>query len=394
MARLGTETAFEVLAKARGLEAKGKNIVHMDIGEPDFNTPENIKRAAMEGIARNETHYSPAPGNAKFRESVASYMTKAHGVELSSKNIVGAAGAKPLLYYGITASVNPGDEVIYPNPGYPIYESVISFVRAKPVALPMKEESGFRFDTEVLKEKITPRTKMIVLNSPANPTGGVLEKSDLKAVADLAADHDLFILSDEPYCRITYDGYKHQSIISLPGMMERTILVEGFSKTFAMTGWRAGFGYVPDVLVEHVTRLIINTTSCMPTFVMSACVEALEGPQGDVDKMVEEFKKRRDHIVDGLNTIPGFSCHRPKGAFYVFPNIRKTGKSSKQLADDLLYEANVACLSGACFGSHGEGYLRFSYATSIPVIEEGLSRIRKYMEGQKLAEGEGQTKLN
>lgn len=393
MARLGTETAFEVLAKARALEAKGKNIVHMEIGEPDFDTPENIKSAAIEAIKNNETHYTPAPGTAKFRESVAAYLSRQHGVAVDSANIVGAAGAKPIIYYGITASVNPGEEVIYPNPGYPIYESVARFVRAVPVPLPMKEENEFRFDVEVLKEKITSKTKMLVLNSPANPTGGVLEKSDLKAVADLALDHDFFVLSDEPYCRIVYDGFRHHSILSLPGMMERTILVEGFSKTFAMTGWRAGFGYVPSILSEHISRLIINTTSCMPRFVQTACIEALEGPQDGVEKMVGEFKRRRDRIVEGLNAIPGFSCLKPKGAFYVFPNTRRTGVSSKQLADSLLAEGGVAALSGACFGSYGEGYLRFSYATSLANIDECLLRLEKYMAAHPVQNGEGQTKL-
>lgn len=393
MARLGTETAFEVLAKARALEAQGKNIVHMEIGEPDFDTPEHIRQAAIDGLRNNETHYTPAPGIPKFREAVAAYFTKMHGIEFDSQYIVGAAGAKPLLYYGITASVNPGEEVIYPNPGYPIYESVAKFVRAVPVPLPMKEENDFRFDIEVLKEKITSKTKLLILNSPANPTGGVLEKSDLKAVADLALDHDFFILSDEPYARITYDGYVNQSIVSLPGMQERTILAEGFSKTYAMTGWRAGFGYIPPVLYEHVNRLIINTTSCMPKFVQTACVAALEGPQDDVDKMVAEFKRRRDRIVEGLNQVPGFSCLKPKGAFYVFPNVRATGKTSKQLADELLYDGGVAALSGACFGTYGEGYLRFSYATSMSNIEECLRRLNRYMGEHPPKDGEGQTKL-
>ncbi len=376
MKSLGTETAFEILVKARALEAQGKHIVHLEIGEPDFETPVNIRSAAKTALDKGYTHYGPAPGLPELRKAVAEYMTKERGVQFNSNQIVVTPGGKPIMFFVILACVDAGDEVIYPNPGFPIYESVINFIGATPVPLVLKEEKGFRFDIDDLRRLITPKTRMLILNTPQNPTGGILTKDDLKQIAELAVKHDLIVLSDEIYSRILYDGFTHTSITEFPGMPERTIILDGFSKTYAMTGWRLGFGVMPEPLVPYVSQLQINCTSCTASFSQIAAVEALVGSQEEVTTMVAEFKQRRDVIVEGLNAIPGIRCHKPLGAFYVFPNIAATGKSSRVIADLLLNEAGVACLSGTAFGVHGEGYLRFSYANSVENIRIALERIR------------------
>jgi aspartate/methionine/tyrosine aminotransferase len=376
MATLGTETAFEVLVKARALEAQGKKVVHLEIGEPDFDTPLNIRDAAKQALDQGWTHYGPAPGLPELRTAIAERMSAHLGVPYGPNQVVVTPGGKPVMFFAILALVDEGDEVIYPNPGFPIYESVINLVGAKPVPLPLREEKGFRFDVEDLRALITPKTRMLIINSPQNPTGGILTREDLGAIAELVVRHDLVVLSDEIYSRIVYDGFEHTSITAFPGMPERTVVLNGFSKTYAMTGWRIGFGLMPESLAPMIARLQINATSCTASFSQIAAVEALNGPQAEVTAMVDEFRRRRDVIVDGLNAIPGFRCHRPLGAFYVFPNIRELGKPSRVLADYLLNEAGVAGLSGTAFGEYGEGYLRFSYANSVENIKSALASIR------------------
>ena len=377
MKSLGTETAFEVLVKARALEAQGKHIIHLEIGEPDFDTPINIRNAAKTALDKGYTHYGPAPGLPELRKTIAEYMSKHRGVQFTPNQVVVTPGGKPIMFFAIMACVDPGDEVIYPNPGFPIYESVINFVGAKAVPLPLEEAKGFRFDIAELRRLITPKTRMLIINTPQNPTGGILTTDDLEQIAGLAVQHDLIVLSDEIYSRIIYDGFTHTSITRFPGMPERTIILDGFSKTYAMTGWRLGFGVMPESLAPHVAQLQINATSCTASFSQVAGVEALAGAQDAVDGMVAEFKRRRDVIVDGLNAIPGIRCHKPLGAFYVFPNVTETGKSSRFVAEYLLNEAGVAGLSGTAFGAFGEGYLRFSYANSVENIQIALERIRK-----------------
>ena len=379
MQRLGTETAFEVLAKAKALEAQGKHIIHLEIGEPDFDTSAHIIETAIAALKNGRTHYSPAAGIPELRQAIVEDVQKRRGVETRVENVVVTPGAKPIMYFVIHALAQEGDEVIYPNPGFPIYESVIEFVGAKAVPLPIKEEKDFSFDVDDLHRLVTDRTKMIILNTPANPTGGILSKDDVKAVAEIARERDILVLSDEMYKNIIYEG-EHVSILAEPGMPERTILLDGFSKTYAMTGWRLGFGVMPAELARHVERLMINSNSCTATFIQDAGVQALRGPQDDTFKMVEEFRRRREVIVAGLNALPGVSCITPKGAFYVFPNVRNVPMSSRELADYILNEAGVAVLSGTAFGDYGDGYLRLSYANSVENIEEGLSRIRKALE--------------
>jgi aspartate/methionine/tyrosine aminotransferase len=378
MEKLGTETAFEVLARARALEAQGRNIVHLQIGEPDFDTPKNIVDAAVEALRRGETHYTPSPGIMKLREVIAAHVGKDRGLKAAAENVVVVPGGKPIMNYTMFACVNPGDEVIYPNPGFPIYESVIGLVGAKPVPIQLREKNEFRLDVEELKKLITPKTKLLIINSPQNPTGSVLTRKDLEEIAALAIKHDLFVLADEIYSHILYEG-THFSIATLPGMAERTIVLDGFSKTYAMTGWRLGYGVMNPTLAGHVARLGTNNHSCTASCIQFAGLEALTGPQDAVLKMVAEFKRRRDVIVEGLNKIPGFKCLNPLGAFYVFPNITGTGMSSRELATGLLEKAGVAALSGTAFGAFGEGYLRFSYANSVDQIQEGLKRIRSFM---------------
>ena len=375
METLGTETAFEVLAKAKALEKQGKDVVHLEIGEPDFDTPKDIKEAAVKALYAGYTHYVSAAGIPELREAIAEYISRTRNIEVDPDEVVVTPGAKPIMFFSILALVNPGEEVMYPNPGFPIYESVINFVGAKPVPIPLKEENDFRFDPEYVKENITKNTKMIILNSPENPTGGVLTREDLKTVADCIANRDdVLVLSDEVYDNLIYEG-EHESIASLPGMKEKTILLNGFSKTYAMTGWRLGYGVMRKDLAQKVTQLMINSNSCTCAFVQMAGVEALKGPQDEPARMVAEFKKRREVIVSGLNNITGITCRKPRGAFYVFPNITGTGMDCRKLSDYLLNTAGVAVLPGTAFGQYGEGYLRLSFANSIENIEKALDRI-------------------
>jgi aspartate/methionine/tyrosine aminotransferase len=382
MKKLGTETSFEVLAKAKALEKHGKDIVHLEIGEPDFDTPKNIKEAAVKALYSGYTHYVPSAGIPALREAIAEYISKTRKINAEPAEVVVTPGAKPIMFFCVLACVNPGDEVLYPNPGFPVYESVINFVGAKPVPLPLEEENDFRLDPEYVKEKMTKRTKLIILNSPGNPTGGVLTRKDLMAIAECIADRDdVIVLSDEVYSRIIYEG-QHESIASLSGMKEKTLLLDGFSKTYAMTGWRLGYGVMRKDLAQKIAQLMTNSNSCTCAFVQMAGVEALKGPQTEPEKMVAEFKKRRETIVTGLNKIKGITCKKPRGAFYVFPNITGTGMKSKELADYLLNKAGVAVLSGTAFGEYGEGYLRLSFANSIENIQKALNRIAEAVEKQ------------
>ncbi len=374
MSRLGTESAFEVLARARALEAKGVDVVHLEIGEPDFDTPRNICDAAIEAINKGYTHYTTSQGLPELRAEIARSLGATRGISIDPARIIVTTGAKPIMFYSILALLGEGDEAIFQDPLFPIYESMINFSGATAVPVPLREELGFRMDVDELRSKVTPRTKLIIINSPQNPSGGVMEEEDIRAIAEIAREHDIIVLSDEIYDYVMYEG-KNYSIASQPGMLDRTILLNGFSKTYAMTGWRMGYGFFPPDLVSHIVRLITNSISCAPPIVQHACIEALRGPQDSVPKMVAEFKKRRDLIVDGLNKIPGISCHRPKGAFYVFPNIKKLGMSSAELSDYLLNKAGVASLQGTSFGKNGEGYLRLSYATSQENIKKALEKI-------------------
>ena len=376
MSRLGTETAFEVLARAKAMEAKGRDIVHLEIGEPDFDTPANIREAAKKAIDDGFTHYGPSAGMPNTREVFAEFLTKDRGIEVKPENIVVTPGAKPILFFSILALVDEGDEVVYPNPGFPIYESVINFVGAKPVPVPLREEKAFSFDLNEMRELVNDKTKLIIINSPQNPTGGVLTSDDMKGIAELAEKHDAWILSDEVYSKMVYEG-KHVSIYDYPEVRDRVILLEGHSKTYAMTGWRLGYAAMPVELAAQISKLQTNSNSCTASFTQVAGVEALTGPQDESLKMMAEFKARRDLIVDGLNEIPGFKCLRPKGAFYVFPNITGTGRKSKEIEEFLLEEAGVAGLSGTSFGEYGEGYLRFSYANSQENLRKALGMIKK-----------------
>ena len=380
MDRLGTESAFEVLAKAKGLEAQGRDIVHLEIGQPDFITPANICEAAFKAMKEGHTGYGPSAGLLEFREVIAEHISETRGVEVHPDEVTVTPGAKPIIFFTILALVDEGDEVIYPNPGFPIYESVIDFIDGKAVPLPLREEVGFGFRIEDLEASISDRTKLLIINSPQNPTGGTLAKSDLEAIADLAIKHNFYVLTDEVYSRILYEGV-HDSLISLPGMKERTILLEGHSKTYAMTGWRLGYGIAPTELADKITQLTINSNSCTATFTQFAGIEALKGPQDFVHEMVAEFRKRRDAIVDGLNAIEGVSCIKPLGAFYVFPNVTQAPLSCQDLSDYLLEDAGVAVLPGTAFGKYGDGYLRLSYANSLENIEEALARWIRQFQG-------------
>lgn len=376
MSNLGTETAFEVLAKAKKLEAEGKSIIHLEIGEPDFHTPENICEAAIRSIKAGDTHYTPSAGIPEMRNAIAKYINKTRGIEVHPDEVVMTPGAKPIMFYAILALVNEGDEVIYPNPGFPIYESMIKFIGGKPVPVKLEESMGFAFNIENFKKLISPKTKMVIINTPQNPTGGILNETEIRQIAEILKDRpDIWILSDEIYSRLIFKG-DHFSITQIPGFKDRTIILDGFSKTYAMTGWRAGYGVMHADLATLIAKLMTNSNSCTNTVVQKACIEAYEGPQDSVDKMREEFMARRDIIVDGLNSIKGFSCILPMGAFYAFPNITKTGYSSKELNDHLLYKGGVAALAGTSFGDFGEGYLRFSYANSRENIKEAIKRIK------------------
>ncbi|HWK31027.1 MAG TPA: pyridoxal phosphate-dependent aminotransferase [Terriglobales bacterium] len=374
MSRLGTETAFEVLVRARALEAKGKDIVHLEIGEPDFDTPSNVIEAGVQALQGGFTHYGPSAGLPQLRQTIADYISKTRNVPVAPEEVVVVPGGKPVMFFVILALVEEGDEVIYPNPGFPIYESMINFVGGKAVPIQLKEEMDFRFDVAEFKKLITDRTKLVILNSPHNPTGGVLTEKDVRDIAAAIGDRDIMVLSDEIYSRLVFEG-SHHSIMSLDGWKDRTILLDGFSKTYAMTGWRMGYGVMRADLATAVSRLQTNSNSCTASFTQMAGVEALTGDQSSVDKMNAEFLRRRDRMVEGLNKIKGFSCRTPHGAFYVFPNITKTGWPSKKLADAILDEAGVACLSGNAFGKYGEGYLRQSVANSIENINKALERI-------------------
>ena len=377
MARLGTETAFEVLVKAKALEAQGRGIIHLEIGEPDFDTPRNIVDAGCDALHKGFTHYGPSAGLMELRQVIAQYVGETRRVNVTPEEVVVVPGGKPIIFFTILALAEEGDEVIYPNPGFPIYESMINYVGAKAVPVRLREELDFRLDVNELAALINDRTKLIILNSPQNPTGGVLEKKDIDAIARAIGDRNIAVLSDEIYSRLIFDG-EHHSIMSIDGMKERTILLDGFSKTYAMTGWRMGYGVMRADLATHIARLMTNSSSCTASFTQIAGIEALCGPQESVDVMRAEFQKRRDIMVGGLNKIKGFSCRLPKGAFYVFPNITKTGWPSKKLADALLDDAGVAALSGTAFGDFGEGYLRFSVANSIENIEKALDRVNDW----------------
>jgi len=377
MKTLGTETAFEVLAKAKALEKQGKDIVHLEIGEPDFDTPRNIKDAAIRALNAGYTHYTPSAGMPELRQAIADYISKTRKLDVKPEEVVVTPGAKPIMFFSILALVNPGDEVLYPNPGFPIYESMINFVGAKPVPIPLEEKNDFSLDPEYVKKMITKKTKMIILNSPENPTGGVATREQLKAVADsLANRNDVFVLSDEIYSRIIYEG-KPESITQFSGMKDKTIILDGFSKTYAMTGWRLGYGVMKKDLAEKIAQLMTNSNSCTNAATQLAGVEALTGPQKEPEKMDEEFRRRREVIVPGLNNIEGITCKKPHGAFYVFPNITGTDMKSKELSDHLLYNAGVAVLPGTSFGKYGEGYLRLSFANSVENIKKALERIAK-----------------
>ena len=379
MARLGTETAFEVLVRARALEAQGKSVVHLEIGEPDFDTPAHIVEAGARALKSGATHYGPSAGIPELRQAIAEDSSRFRGARATPEMVVVTPGAKPIMFFVILALVDEGDEVLYPNPGFPIYESMIRYIGGNPVPVRLLEEKAFTLDVDQLCDKVGPRTRLIILNYPHNPTGGTIPESGLRAIADVAAKHGVPVLSDEIYGRTLYDG-EHRSIAALPGMEPLAIILDGFSKTYAMTGWRLGYGIMPAPMAQVVAKLQTNATSCTATFTQMAGVEALRGDQSAVERMVSEFRRRRDVIVDGLREIRGFSCVRPKGAFYVFPNITRTGFSSRTIADRMLDEAGVACLSGTAFGEFGEGHLRFSYATSMENIEEALRRIKGWIE--------------
>ncbi len=374
--RLGTEGAFEVLSRARALEAQGRTVIHFEIGEPDFDTAPHIVEAGVKALRDGYTHYGPAAGLPELRQAISDYLAGGRGLEWASpEGVVVTPGAKPVLFYTMLALVDEGDEVIYPDPGFPIYRSMIDYVGGQGVPLPLRVERDFRFDPDELARLVTPRTKLLILNSPQNPTGGVLEGADLDAIADLAVRHNFWVLSDEIYSQLLY-GSSHDSIGNRPGMTDRTIVLDGFSKAYAMTGWRLGYGLMPGLLADHMTRLMVNSNSCTASFTQMAGLAALQGPQDNVEMMRTAFARRREVIVDGLAEIPGISCRVPAGAFYAFPDIRGTGLSSRALADRLLNEGGVAALSGAAFGEAGEGFLRFSYANSLANIEEGLKRIK------------------
>jgi aspartate aminotransferase len=377
MSRLGTETAFEVLNKARALERQGKSIIHLEIGEPDFDTPANVIEAGVDALHKGWTHYGPSAGLPELRQTIADYVSRTRSVKISPEEVVVVPGGKPIIFFTILALIDEGDEVIYPNPGFPIYESMIHYVGGKAVPIHLREERDFSLDVDELAALITDRTKLIILNSPENPTGGVMQRKDVEQVAQIIGDRNILVLSDEIYSRLLFEG-DHFSIMSVPGMQERTILLDGFSKTYAMTGWRMGYGVMRPDLAAQITRLATNSTSCTASFTQIAGIEALRGDQSSVDQMCAEFKRRRDVFVAGLNKIKGFSCRMPKGAFYVFPNITKTGWKSKPLADALLEQAGIAALSGTAFGEFGEGYLRFSVANSLENLQQALDRLDQW----------------
>jgi len=377
MSRLGTETAFEVLNKAKALERQGKDIVHLEIGEPDFDTPKNVVEAGIDALRKGWTHYGPSAGLPELRQVIAEDVSRSRGVKVTPEEVVVVPGGKPIIFFTLLALADVGYEVIYPNPGFPIYESMINYAGAKAVPVRLHEERDFGLDVKELKALITDRTRLVIINSPQNPTGGVLNKADIQGIAEAIGDRNIMVLSDEIYSRLIFEG-EHYSIMTVPGFKERTILLDGFSKTWAMTGWRMGYGVMRADLAAHITRLMTNSNSCTASFTQIAGIEAIQGDQSSVDKMRVEFQRRRDVFVAGLNKIKGFSCRLPKGAFYVFPNTTKTGWKSKKLADALLEQAGVACLSGTAFGDYGEGYLRFSVANSLENLNKALARVDEW----------------
>jgi len=379
MSRLGTESAFEVLVRARELEGRGKEIIHLEIGEPDFATPPHIVEAAARALREGWTHYGPPAGLPQLREAIAEYTARQLCIPVDPGEVVVTPGGKPVMFFTIMALVNPGDEVLYPNPGFPIYESMIDFVRGRPVPYGLREEQDFDVDMMEIIARITDRTRLIILNSPHNPTGGVMSRAELARLAEVLAGRDTFVLSDEIYSRLIYEG-EHSSLAQFPGMKQQTIILNGFSKTYAMTGWRMGYGVMRADLARQVALLMTNSNSCTASFTQVAGVEALRGDQSSVERMREEFRRRRGVIVEGLSRIPGFSCRQPHGAFYVFPNIKATRRGAKPLADALLNEAGVACLAGTAFGKWGEGYLRFSFANSVENIQKALDRIQSWVK--------------
>lgn len=381
MKRLGTESAFEVLARAQGLEAKGRKVTHLEIGEPDFDTPSHIREAATLALEQGHTHYVPAPGIPELREAVVEFLGRFHRLTATPDRVVVTPGAKPIMWYLIQAVCEEGDEVLYPDPAFPMYESITSFVGATPVPVSLREENEFRLDPDEVAALVTDRTKLLILSSPENPCGSALTRSEVEAIAGTAMERDLLVLSDEVYWAIRYDGREHASVLDVDGMAERTILLDGWSKTFAMTGWRLGFGVFPEWLVEPVTRLVINSVSCTSAFSQHAAIAALRGSWEPVEEMVREFERRRDVIVEGLNAIDGITCISPGGAFYVFPNVTGLGAPSREVERHFLEEAGVAVLSGAAFGASGEGYLRISYAASVEQIRDALEAIEASIEG-------------
>jgi len=379
LARLGTETAFSVLARARELERQGREIIHLEIGEPDFDTPVHIRDAAAAALRAGETHYCPSAGIPELREEAARYLARTRSVDVDAANVLVGTGAKPFLFFGILATCNPGDEVVYPDPGFPIYESAIRWAGATPVPLPLLEERDFAFDLADLESRLTSRTKLVILNSPQNPTGGALSPEETAAAASLLVDSGAWVLTDEVYSQMVYDG-DFATVASYPGMLERTILLDGLSKTYAMTGWRCGFAAVPEPLVDPLVRFFVNSTSCVPPFVQLAGVTALSGPQDEPRAMVEEFRARRELVVAGLNELPGVSCRMPRGAFYAFPNVSEVPLDADELADRLLQEAGVAVLAGSAFGEHGTDNLRISYANSRENLTLALERMHGFLE--------------
>jgi aspartate aminotransferase len=378
MTRIGTETAFEVLARAKALEAQGREILHFEIGEPDFDTPAHIKEAAMQALRDGYTHYGPTPGLPVLREAIAEAVSKSRGLAVAPEEVIVTPGGKPIMFFTLLACAQAGDEVIYPNPSFPIYESMINFVGATPVPIPLLESNGFSFDMARFEASLSPRTKLIILNSPGNPTGGIIPAADLQRIAEAAVERDILVLSDEIYGGMQYEGTP-VSIATMPGMQDRTIILDGFSKLYAMTGWRLGYGVANRQIVEQFTKLMANSASCTASFVQMAGVAALRGPQGPSQQMVAEFRRRREMIVKGLNDIPGLHCVMPQGAFYVFPNMQALRRSSAEMASALLNTAGIACLAGTAFGEFGEGYLRFSYASSEEYIRKLLLKFKKFI---------------
>jgi aspartate/methionine/tyrosine aminotransferase len=386
MSRLGVESAFDVLLRARALEAQGRNVIHLELGEPDFPTPAHIIEAAKRALDEGWTHYGPTPGLPELREAIAATVSRTRGISVGPRNVSVVPGGKPIMFFTLMALLEPGDEVIYPNPGFPIYESMIRYLGAKPVPLPLEEKRGFSFDLDLFRDCLTPKTKIVILNSPQNPTGGMIPPEDVARIAEMLRDRDLMVLSDEIYSQTVYTDEPPVSISRFPGMLEKTIILDGFSKTYAMTGWRIGYGVMPTWLVDAVTKLMVNSNSCTASFTQRAGIAALTGPQDSVAAMVAEFRRRRDAICKELNEIPGFRCAVPLGAFYAFANVTGTGMASKELADLLLQETGVAGVDGGCFGEYGNGYIRFSYATALPNILEAMARIKRASVGwEKLA---------